>query len=167
MFINLKRQLFIAFISAFIGGSVSADVSGWTSQSVGKTCNYFDSLAFKDHHQGRSESVFVEISNNCQNAFRTLRVAPSKSEAAIVSATYLKNLENFRQTVVKMNVDRFKTAQRAKVGTHKLSRTVSDTGFYLIADRQGVLEFGKAFASIYRQTLYPNVAKESLAKILP
>jgi len=123
--------------------------------AAAKACKYFGNVAYKHRSVGDVDSIYVNISLNCQKATQTLHIAPERAEAAIYAREYLSRLAAFHRMLVDMNVQRFHRARDAKIKAFAMARPISEPGFYLIAKSSGVLAFGDAFQKIYQTTFYP------------
>ena len=170
MYRNLSNALCLAIVALFPTQLLSSPTVAKPfvpfNQSVAEdACNYFSNIAYRDRSIGNFTSIYVVASRRCGYAIRTLRIVPNSSQAAISAKSYLVKLSELKQQLVKMNVSRYKSAVKSTTGTRKISRTVSVSGFFLIAKSIGVFSSGSEFQEIYRTTLYPNVSAQGFSEI--
>lgn len=128
-------------------------------QDQSKICKYFSGLAYKDIRLGQEHTVHVKLAKNCLNAIRLKKIAPQQSQAYIASDIYLYRLTKFKTELVDISIQRFDKSRSSNASTKLVSRPISKTGFYLMADVTGVLEHGTRFETIYQQTMYPTTRK--------
>ena len=157
--IRIHKTAIIAFL---ILGVFHAPVSSnpvqplaYNVSDAAKACKYFGNVAYKHRSIGDFDSIYVNISLNCQKATQTLHIAPQSSEASIFAREYLSRLAAFQKMLVDMNVQRFHRARDAKIKAFALARPISEPGFYLIAKSSGILAFGDEFKKIYQTTFFP------------
>lgn len=123
-----------SFIFAlFIGFSTSAALADTPAQHFQSTCNYYENRAFGEPGTERIAWLSL-LSESCSAALRKADAHPTQGTAEL---EYLRRLAELRDTVIQMNVARFR--DRKARDTMNVLRTVTPSGEYLIANQIGVM----------------------------
>lgn len=156
--IGLNFGSLVAFVVILFNGGVAFAAEKepvFNSFNAAKACTYFKNVSYVDHNTGRLDSIYLAISQRCQEAQMALKVAPKNTEAHMIARDYLARLSQFHRSLVDINVDRFDRSTKLVGGPRNVIRPVSESGFYLIAQSSGVLSSGEVFSEIYQAAFYP------------
>ncbi|MHA3976604.1 hypothetical protein ACW9UR_02870 [Halovulum sp. GXIMD14794] len=115
--------------------ATSALTTAAQAGEFGKTCTYFENIAYNDRFTQDHVTFRMKLADDCQDALSIWEGARPGSVQHAMSGNYLQRLEDYRWTMIEMARERFRAS---RVGDSHAMGPVTRTGAFLIARTMGI-----------------------------